>query len=75
MAVGSFFATIVIGDLIVKEVNETLGTNYGRIWSLSGNKIWEEHRKLFPSDPKRAMLVAALTASFGLFIAVGLLTR
>lgn len=74
-AVASFVAMILIGNSITREVNEALGTDYNGIWSLSGNKIWKEHERLFPANRKRVALAAALVVAFGLFFATAFLAR
>jgi len=74
-AVASFIATVLIGNSIAKDVNQTSGTDYNGIWSLSGNKIWKEHELLFPASRKRAALVAALAVAFGLFMATAFLAH
>ena len=74
-AVASFVGTILIGNSIAKDVNETLGTDYRGIWSVSGNKIWKEHERLFPANRKRVALAIALVAAFGLFMASAFLAR
>jgi hypothetical protein len=74
-AVASFIGTVLIGNSIAKDVNEALDTDYNSIWSLSGNKIWKEHERIFPSNRKRTALAATLVVAFGLVVATGFLAR
>jgi hypothetical protein len=67
-AVGLFTAGVLIGISIARDVDEALGTTYGRIWSSNANTIWKEHERLFPLSRKRAALVGAFLASAGFFI-------
>lgn len=64
--VASVISMALIGDSIAKDVNEAQGTKYNGIWNLKGNRVWQEHERLYPASRKRAALAAALVAAFGL---------
>jgi hypothetical protein len=71
----SLVGCIVIGNAIAKDVNGSLGTGYNGIWRLNGNKIWNEHERLFPASRKRAALATTVVAAFGLITVAAFLPR
>jgi hypothetical protein len=59
-ALASFAVLMFFSDAIRKEVNASLGTTYTSFWNLQGNRIWNEHARLFPASRKRLYLAAAI---------------
>ncbi len=74
-AAGSFLGVILIGNSIARDVNGTLGTDYDSIWSLNGNRVWQEHQRLFPYSRKRAALGTMLLGWLALLFVTGFLGR